>query len=115
MDKKRFFHFITTSFLLCALLSCAGSRTKITDIQNDLSQYNEKRVKVAGKVTQTFAIPVLGQSFVRVDDGTGTIWVKPKGRVPFEGDKIKVEGTVKVALTIGTKNFGVIVIEDDKK
>jgi hypothetical protein len=115
MDKKSFLHFITTSFLLFALLGCAGSRTKIADIQNNPSKYNEKRVKVAGKVTQTFAIPVLGQSLVRVDDGTGTIWVKPKGRVPFEGDKIKVEGTLKVALTIGTKNFGFIVIEDDKK
>jgi len=109
--------FITTTMIGCMLiiLSCAGSRAKIADIQNNPSKYNEQHVKVSGTVTQTFAIPVLGQSLVRVDDGTGEIWVKPKGRVPFEGDKIKVEGTLKVALTIGTKNFGFIVIEDDKK
>ncbi|MFQ5631684.1 MAG: hypothetical protein ACE5I1_23170 [bacterium] len=112
-----FKRFVNIMPLVCIIiiLGCAGSRAKIADIQNNPSKYNEQRVKVSGTVTQTFAIPVLGQSLVRVDDGTGEIWVKPKGRVPFEGDKIKIEGTLKVALTIGTKNFGFIVIEDEKK
>ena len=113
--KKRILSQALVGLCLLTMLSCAGSRTKIADIQSNPSKFNEKKVKVAGVVTQTFAIPVIGQSIVRVDDGTGTIWVRPQGRVPFEGDKVKVEGVLKVALTLGTKNFGFIVIEDDKK
>lgn len=113
--KMRFFYKMVISVGLLALLSCGGSRTKIADIENNPSKYNEKKVKVEGVVTQTFAVPVLGQSIVRIDDGTGTIWVRPYGRVPFDGDKIEVEGTLKVALTLGTKNFGFVVVEDEKR
>ncbi|MCA9742507.1 MAG: hypothetical protein H6695_11070 [Deferribacteres bacterium] len=113
--KKRILNYILIAAGVLVLAACGGSRTKIIDIESNPSKYNEQKVKVEGTVTQTFAIPVIGQSIVRIDDGTGTIWVRPQGRVPFEGDKIKVEGTVKVALTLGTKNFGFVVIEDEKR
>lgn len=109
------FHVVAAFVLAVLLAGCAGSRVKIADIIENPSKYNEKRVKVAGKVTQIYAIRVLGQSIFQVNDGTGKIWVMPKGRVPFEGDKIKVEGTLKVLATLGTINIGFIVIEDDKK
>lgn len=112
-------HFKKTGALLLlssfVLLSCAGSRMKISDIRSMPGKYNEHKVKVAGKVTQTFAIPFLGQSLVLIDDGTGKIWVKPKGRVPFEGEEIKVEGKLKVGLTIANKNIGFIVIEGNEE
>ncbi|RMF61032.1 MAG: hypothetical protein D6743_14070 [Calditrichaeota bacterium] len=99
-----------------AASACVGtSRVKIQDIVDQPSKYNEQEVKIKGTVVQTFAVPLLGQSLVRVDDGTGTIWVKPRERVYFKGDKIEVIGKVKIGLTIANKNFGFIVIEREPK
>ena len=96
--------------------ACAGStRTKIQDIHDYPSRYNNKVVSVRGEVVQTFAVPFLNQSIVRIDDGTGKIWVKPKDRVPFKGDKLRIKGKVKVGLTIANKNFGFVVVEGDDK
>ena len=98
------------------LLSCAGtSRVKISDITEQPGKFNEKVVKVRGTVVQTFAVPFLKQSLVRVDDGTGTIWVKPKHKVYFKGEKIEVVGTVKLGFTFADRNFGFIIIEQEKK
>ncbi len=100
--------------LMFIVVSCAGvSRVKIQEIVNEPSKWNEQEVRIKGTVVQTFAVPFLGQSLVRVDDGTGTIWVKPRSKVYFKGDKIEVKGTVKVGLTIANKNFGFIVIEKE--
>ena len=103
-------------FFVFALVSCGGiSKVKIADIESDPGKYNDQHVKVKGEVVQTFALPFLGQSIVRIDDGTGKIWVKPRGKVPFKGEKLEIVGTVKVGMTIANKNFGFIVIEDEKE
>lgn len=100
--------------LLLALAGCGGSRSKISEVKAAPGKYSDKPVTIEGKVTQTFAIPVIGQSLVQVDDGTGTIWVKPRsGRVPFEGEKLKVTGHIEIGLTFANRNFGIILIEDD--
>ncbi|KAA3615389.1 MAG: hypothetical protein DWQ05_13615 [Calditrichaeota bacterium] len=96
------------------VLSCAGG-VKVADIEAQPGKYNDKNVKVKGKVVQTFAVPFLSQSLVKIDDGTGEIWVKPYGKVPFKGEKISVDGTLKVGLTIANQNLGFIVIEKEKK
>lgn len=102
--------------LFAYLMACGGvSKVKISDIESNPGKYNEKRVKVKGEVVQTFAMPFLGQSLVRVDDGSGRIWVKPRGRVPFKGDKLQVVGILKVGLTLANQNFGFIVLEDEEK
>ncbi len=102
--------------LMLIVSGCVGtSRVKIREIVDQPSKYNEQVVKIKGTVVQTFAVPLLGQSLVRVDDGTGTIWVKPRERVYFKGDKIEVIGKVKIGLTIANKNFGFIVIEREKE
>ncbi len=97
---------------LALLLACATQST-IREITAQPGKYNEQRVVVAGKVVQTYAIPVLGQSLVKLDDGTGQIWVKTRSRVPFEGEEIEVAGTLKIGITIANRNFGVVVYEDE--
>ena len=100
-----------TVLLLCA---CAGSM-KISELNAEPGKYNEKEVTVKGKVVQTYAIPILSQSIVKIDDGSGELWVKPHNRVPFEGQEITVTGKVKIGLTMGSMNLGVIVIENEPK
>ena len=111
---KRFFRNLTVLLSVVLLAGCAGA-TKIKMIKDAPGKYNEQHVTVKGKVVQTYAVPFLGQSLVRIDDGSGRIWIKPEGKVPFEGENVKVKGKLKVGLTIANKNLGFIVIEGEEK
>jgi hypothetical protein len=108
--------FSRAALLLALMLSaCAGSGTKIRDLSENPEKYHDREVVVKGKVVSTFAVPLLSQSLVKVADETGEIWVKPAGRVPFEGEKITVRGKLKIGLTLANRNFGVIVYEDETR
>ena len=100
--------------LALVLGGCAGA-TKISKITAEPGKYNDQIVTVKGKVTQTFAIPMLGQSLAKIEDDTGEIWVKPSGRVPFEGQEITVKGKLKIGLTLANHNFGFLVYEEEEK
>ena len=97
-----------------ALLLASCFSPTLGTLSAEAGRYNEKHVKVAGKVTQTWAIPFIGQSLVRIDDGTGQVWVKPQGKVPFQGEEITVKGTLKIGVTLANKNLGVVVYEDPR-
>ena len=94
------------------LVAGCASPTRLGDLSAEAGRYNEQHVKVVGTVTQTWAIPFIGQSLVRIDDGTGQVWVKPQGRVPFQGEEIEVEGTLKIGVTLANRNLGVVIYED---
>ena len=93
------------------IVACSTPLT-IEKIRASPGRYNERRVTVAGTVTQTFALPMFGQSLIKIDDGTGQIWVKPHRTVPFQGEEIKVRGTLKIGVTLANRNLGVVVYEE---
>jgi len=97
--------------LALILGACAGSM-KISELSADPGKYSDKVVTVQGKVVSTYAIPLLSQSLVKINDGSGDLWVKPYQRVPHEGDKITIKGKVKIGLTLSNMDFGVIVVEN---
>ncbi len=99
---------------LTALLGCR-SHVPLERLAAEPARYNEARVVVKGRVTQTFGMPVFGQTLVKIEDGTGTVWVKPDGWVPFKGQEIQVEGTLKIGITLASRNFAVIVIEERRE
>jgi len=100
--------------LLILLSACAASRVKIGEINKNPGKYNEESVVVKGKVVNAFGLPALGQGIAKIDDGTGEIWVRPSTGVPFEGENVRIKGTVKIGLTIAGRNYGVIVVEDER-
>jgi hypothetical protein len=105
---------LTYASLLALVLSavgCGGS-LKLAELNENPGQYNEQTVTVKGRVVQTFGLPVLQQSIAKIDDGTGAVWVKPRGRVPYEGEKIEIKGTVKVGMTFANRDFAVVVLEN---
>ena len=96
--------------------ACAGTpKVKVADIEANPGKYNDKIVTVKGEVVDTYSLPILKQSLVQVDDGTGKIWVKPSERVYFKGDKLEVTGNLKVVGSIAGYNFGFIVFEESEK
>ena len=99
---------VLSILVFCA---CAGGM-KISELTADPGKYNDKTVTVKGKVVQVYAIPLLSQSLVKINDSSDDLWVKPYNRVPAEGQEITVTGKVKIGLTLANKDFGLMVIEN---
>lgn len=100
--------------LLLLMLGCAGA-TKVREINANPQKYNEKVVTVKGKVVESYSLPIVSFGVARIDDGSGEIWVKPYDRSFFEGEKVSVKGVLKIGMTLGSKSFGYIVVEEPKE
>ncbi|HDQ00680.1 MAG TPA: hypothetical protein ENN22_16065 [bacterium] len=110
MNKKSA---IIPLFFLLILLSCAAS-TRISEIKQSPRRFHDKTVTISGKVGNVISLPILNVGIYEIDDGTGNLWVKPKDKTPFEGERVTVTGRIKVGLTISGRSFGIILIESDQ-
>jgi hypothetical protein len=94
--------------LSASLIGC--ERTKISDINQDPSQFAGQEVTIAGKVTNAFG--VLNQGAFEVDDGTGRLWVVSSGfGVPAQGARVAVTGRVQSGVTVGGRSFANVLRE----
>jgi len=96
--------------LVVVLIQCAAS-VRIGDIKNTPSRFHNKKVTLSGTVDETLTLPILGVGVYQLNDGSGTIWIKPKEMTAEKGARVRVTGTIKVGLTISGKSFGLILIE----
>ncbi len=110
--KARASQLLSLTVLVLLFTPGCSSTLAIREIAAAPGSYSEQHVVVKGTVVQTYAIPVLGQSLVRIDDGTGQIWIKPYKRVPFKGQEIEVSGTLRIGIVLANKNLGIVVYED---
>jgi len=108
---NRFFPLLFGLLLLTA--GCA-SIVRISDIKAKPRDYHDKVVTLSGYVDEVITLPVLGVGLYQLDDGTDKIWVKPDGNAPYQGDRVKVTGEIKVGMTISGRTFGLILIEQKK-
>lgn len=106
--RKKFFALMV--ILIIVLMQCAAS-VRIADIRNTPSRFHDKKVTLSGTVDETITLPILGVGVYQLNDGTGTIWVKPKEMTAEKGDHVRVTGTIRVGLTISGRSFGLILIE----
>ncbi len=105
---------IVALLIIVAFWQCA-STVRISDIRNSPNQYHNKKVTLSGTVDETITLPILGVGVYQLNDGTGTIWVKPKETIPAKGDQVMVSGTIKVGITISGRSFGLILIESKEE
>jgi len=113
--KMRFLRIglVLVSLLVVLSLSfCGIGTTKIGDITGHPRDYAGKEVTVSGEVTETFSLFVVRYFILR--DATGEITVVTDRPLPAKGEKIKVKGVVKEAVSIGTKTSLVPVEETEK-
>jgi hypothetical protein len=96
------------AMLLCiAALGCK-STTKIGDLLDDPSRFENQTVSIAGDVKE--AVGILGYGAYRVDDGTGVLTVIAQGGgAPRTGAKVGVEGEFRSAFTVGTESIAVLM------
>lgn len=107
--------FLILALLLISALWYCASTVQISDIRNSPNQYHNKRVTLSGTVDETITLPILGVGVYQLNDGTGTIWVKPKEMTVAKGDQVMVTGTIKVGITISGRSFGLILIESKEE
>jgi len=106
--KKVYIIYVLALFFI--FLNCAATM-RIGEIKDAPNRFHNKKVTVNGTVDEAVTLPILGVGVYQLNDGTGTIWVKPKDRTPEKGDHVLVTGTVKVGITISGRSFGLILVE----
>ncbi len=119
-EEKKFMKTMTKAFLLGLILSigllgaACPSRTSINDIESNPSKFYGKDVAVAGRVTNSFGIALLGGIY-KLDDGTGSIWVATNRGVPSKGAQVGVRGQVQDGVNYSGKNYGLGLIERERR
>lgn len=105
--------------LSTGLAAYAASRKSIADLEANPSKYQNKTVKLVGIVRDADGvnIPILGikGGCYKLDDGTGSIWVCSEVGVPTKGAEITVKGKLQTGAVINGKNYGLVIIEKDRK
>jgi hypothetical protein len=117
--KKKIVVLLIGLILSSGLLVYAASRKSIADLENNPAKYTNKTVKIQGVVRDADGvnIPILGVrgGCYKIDDGTGSIWVCGEQGVPTKGAEISVKGVLQSGATINGKNYGLVIVEKDRK
>src|ERR1051325_7536428 len=101
-----------------ATIALAGDKA-IADLESNPSKYTDKTVKISGVVRDSDGvnIPILGirGGCYKLDDGTGSLWVCSDRGAPTKGVQLKVKGVLQSGATINGKNYGLVLVEKDRK
>lgn len=110
--------FLTLIFLAAtsAFVFAAGKLT-VAKLTDNPSKYADKDVKITGTVSSSYGISILGQGggIYKIDDGTGSLWVVTQRNVPTNGARVKIKGRVQNALVYNGKNYGLGMLEGERK
>jgi hypothetical protein len=97
-------------FTATVLLVACPARKSIESINRDPARFHDHEVTVAGRVVNSF--DVMGVGAFEIDDGTGRLWVySNKFGVPGNDSKVAVTGTIQQGLSLGGRNFAMILRE----
>jgi hypothetical protein len=113
--------FLVTLVLAIGILATAcPKRTSIGDIEANPSRFYDKTVAVAGTVENSYgvSIPIVRNGsggIYKIDDGTGEIWVLTNRTVPSRGAQLGVKGKIQNGVNFNGKNYGLVLIEDDRR
>ena|SRR6188768_2282649 len=117
--KKKIILLLIGLILSTGLVTEAGSRKSIADLNSNPMKYENKTVKIQGIVRDADGvnIPILGirGGCYKLDDGSGSIWVCSEEGVPTKGAELSVKGKLQSGLTVNGKNYGLVIIEKDRK
>ena len=105
---------LTLILAVTLLAGACPSRVSIGKILANPSKYAEKDVIIAGRVTNSFGIAMIGGIY-KIDDGTGSIWVLTNKGVPSKGAEVGLKGRVQDGVNYGGKSYGLGVVEEERK
>jgi hypothetical protein len=117
--KKKIIVLLIGVMLASVLVAFGASRKSIADLEANPGKYTNKTVKIQGVVRDADGvnIPILGVrgGCYKLDDGTGSIWVCSDEGVPTKGVEVTVKGKLQSGITINGKNYGLVIVEKDRK
>jgi hypothetical protein len=82
------------------LLAAGCAHTTVNKLMAQPSRYYHREVALTGDVVKSLG--VLGHGIYQLDDGTGTIWVYSTRGMPRQGARVKVWGTIRDVVDLGT-------------
>ena len=99
-------------------LACP-ERTRVADITANPSKYSNKSVAIAGTVSDAYGVNVpfttIRGGAYEIDDGSGKMWILTQNTVPNKGAQIGVKGRIQNGLSYGGKNYGLGMVEEDRR
>ncbi len=106
--------------LMIGLLTAAcPQRESIASIEANPSKFYNKEVGIAGTVRDSYGLNIpltqIRGGIYKVDDGTGSMWVVTQNSVPSKGARIGVKGRVQNGVNYNGKNYGLGMVEEDRK
>lgn len=112
--------FLVGLVLTLGLLTMAcPKRESIAAIEANPSKFYNKEVGIAGTVRDSYGVNIpltqIKGGVYKVDDGTGSIWVVTQSSVPAKGTQIGVKGKVQNGVGWNGKNYGLGIIEQDRR
>jgi hypothetical protein len=118
--KRNIIVFLTGLLIAASFVTIVSAgRRSIADIEANPTKFENKTVKIQGIVRDSdgLNIPILGVrgGCYKIDDGTGSIWVCSDEGVPTKGAEISVKGKLQSGVTVKGKNYGLVIIEKDRK
>ncbi|MBF0556758.1 MAG: hypothetical protein HQK96_19760 [Nitrospirae bacterium] len=113
----REFSIILMLVLFSIVFACSNGfpsrTTKIGNILASPSKYEDRLVRVKGKVTES--VIVFGVGYFKISDSTGAIVVIPSKTFPKMGEEVTINGQVKNAFVVGDKSLTVIIENSERK
>jgi hypothetical protein len=107
---------LATILVVVLLAGCAARQVRIAELKDQPTKYHDKSVRVTGRVTNSFGIPLVPFQVYNVDDGSGEIAVVSRsGRAPATGTRIEVKGKVSEVAVIGGRSIGLHIEEDERR
>ena len=116
---------VTKAFTLALVLTigmlatACPQRESIAGIEANPSKFYNKEVGIAGTVRDSYGLNIpltqIRGGIYKVDDGTGSIWVVTQNSVPSKGAKIGVKGRIQNGVNYNGKNYGLGMIEEDRR
>jgi hypothetical protein len=112
---------ILLSVVLCIglLATACPKRESIASIEANPSKFYNKEVGIAGTVRDSYGLNIpltqIRGGVYKVDDGTGSIWVATQTSVPSKGAKVGVKGRIQNGVNFNGKNYGLGMIEEDRR
>lgn len=98
---------LAAAFLAGVVLAACARVTPIREIVEHPRDYAGREVTVEGQVRGVFSLFVI--KYFTLDDGTGSITVVTERPLPRKGERIRVQGRVEEAFSLGDQTLTLIV------
>lgn len=100
MTLRSLVHYVRVGVLMTGLaVTAGGCATSINRVLSDPARYQDREVRVSGRVVDSYSLAARGVYLI--EDKSGRLWVASDRGVPARGARVKVTGTVRQGYNLG--------------